>query len=82
MNVRAGRAVMGRRFKRGGLTGSKIVGWGLVWMAPAYLVLNPPWNLWLFPVKTVDAAGLLTGTLVFAGMMLFVGVVTVRNSGD
>lgn len=80
MNVRAERAAVGRRFRRGGLTGGKIVGRGLVWMALGYLALNPAWNLWLFPVKTADAAGLLTGTVVFAGLMLFVGVVVVRNS--
>lgn len=82
MNVRSERAAMGRRFRRGGLTGGKIVGRGLVWMALAYLVLNPAWNLWLFPLKTIDASGLLAGTLVFAGMMLFVGVVTLRNSHE
>ncbi len=81
MNVRAERYAMGKRQKGGGLAGGKIVGRGLVWMSLAYLVLNPAWNLWLFPVKTVDSFGLMTGTLVFAGMMLFVGVVTVRNSG-
>lgn len=82
MNVRAERYAMGKKQKRGGLAGSKIVGRGLVWMSLAYLVLNPAWNLWLFPVKAVDSFGLMTGTLVFAGMMLFVGVVTVRNSGE
>lgn len=82
MNVRSERLAMGRRQKRGGLTGSRVVGWGLVWMGLAYIVLNPAWNLWLFPTGTVDSFGLMTGTLVFAGMMLFVGVVTVRNSGD
>lgn len=81
MNVRAERYAMGKRQERGGLAGSRIVGRGLVWMGLAYLVLNPAWNLWLFPAKTVDSFGLMTGTLVFAGMMLFIGVITVRNSG-
>lgn len=73
---------MGARYRRGHAEGGRAVGRGLVALGLAYGVLNPLWNLWLFPVKGVGAAGLLAGTAVFAGLMLFVGLVTVANSRE
>ena len=82
MAARVERGAMGKRFKRGERRGSLIVGWGLVVLGAGYAVMNPLWNAVLFPVRGLDTTGLLIGTLVFAGMFLFVGVVTVINSRE
>jgi hypothetical protein len=80
MEARQELHALGARSRRGVPAGGRAVGWGLVALSLTYAVLNPLWNLWLFPLKGLEPAGLLAGTAVFSALMLFVGIVTVVNS--